>query len=64
MYVAVVRRNRFLAEVRGGKEIPHVRTLRTVTQDDDRRPALRICYEIGARGPSGAAMHLEEIEDR
>lgn len=63
MYVAVVTRDRFLAEIRLGKEIPIVRALHTVTQDDDRKAALLLVYEVGAemRGEKIRLVHNEVL---
>ncbi len=58
MYVTVVSRERFLAEIRAGKEIPRVRSLHTVTKDDDRAPVLLLHYEL----PTGAETCLVHDE--
>lgn len=58
MYIAIVARERFLTEVRSSKELPRVRSLHTITQDDDRVPALLVQYEIDAKEPDGRTMRL------
>jgi len=57
MYVAGVKRDRFLAEIRGGKEIPRVRALHAL-MPNDRKPGLLLHYEIDAKEPSGEKMRL------